>query len=46
MKKLISLSLTILMVLCSCESKKNYRPSQFPDGMNKRNFSFAIPFSE
>ena len=46
MKKLISLSLTILMVLCSCESKKNYRPSLFPDGMNKRNFSFAIPFSE
>lgn len=46
MKKLIFLSLAVIMVLCSCESKKVYRPSQFPDGPNKRNFSFAIPYSE
>lgn len=46
MKKLIFFSLAIMMVLCSCGSKKVYRPSQFPDGHNKRNFSFAIPYEE
>jgi len=34
------------MVLSSCENKKVYRPSLFPGEQNKRNFSFAIPYSE
>ncbi len=46
MKKLIFFSLAIMMVLCSCVSKKVYRPSQFPDEHNKRNYSFAIPYWE
>lgn len=46
MKKIILLSLAIVLALCSCENKKVYRPSHFPDGQNKRNFSFAIPYSE
>lgn len=46
MKKIIFLSIAILMALSSCENKKTYRPSKFPDGMNKSNFSFAIPYSE
>lgn len=46
MKNLIFLSLIVMTVLCSCESKKVYRPSRFPDGMSKRNFSFAIPYEE
>ncbi len=46
MKKILFLSLSILMILCSCESKKVYHPTQFPSGVNKQNFSYAIPYSE
>ncbi len=46
MKKFILLSFAILLALSSCENKKVYRPSLFPDGTNKRNYSFAIPYSE
>lgn len=34
------------MVLCSCETKKVYRPSQFPDGQSNRSYLFAIPYVE
>ena len=45
MKKLIFFGLAMLMLISSCENKKAYRPSQFPNERNKHNFSFAIPYS-
>lgn len=44
MKKVIFLSLSLMLALCSCESKKTYRPSQFPDAQSKQTYSFAIPY--
>lgn len=46
MKKLIFVSIALIMVLCSCDNNKVYRPSKFPEEQNKRNFSFAIPYVE
>lgn len=46
MKKILLFSITFLMMLCSCEEKKVYRPSQFPKGQTKSNYSFAIPYQE
>lgn len=46
MKKVIFLSLSLMLALCSCESKKTYRPSQFPDGQGKQSYSFAIPYQD
>lgn len=36
----------MLLFLCSCENKKTYRPSSFPDANNINNFTFAIPYVE
>lgn len=44
MKKVIFLSFSLLLALCSCGNKKAYRPSQFPDAQSKQNYSFAIPY--
>lgn len=44
MKNRLLLCIAFLMMLCSCEEKKVYRPSQFPHGQNKSNYSFAIPY--
>ncbi len=46
MKKIIFMSIAALMVLCSCENKKTYRPSQFPVEQSAQKFSFAIPYQE
>lgn len=44
MKKIIFLCISMLVILCSCENKKVYRPSQFPKPQNAKDFSFAIPY--
>lgn len=46
MNKILLFSMSMLFVCCSCENKKVYRPSQFPDSQSSKNFSFAIPYTE
>ena len=46
MKKIISFSISILLILCSCENKKTYRPSHFPDSQSAKKYSFTIPYTE
>ena len=46
MKNLTLLSISMLLLLCSCENKKDYRPSQFPDANSISKYSFAIPYTE
>lgn len=46
MKKIVLISMSMLMILCSCENKKIYHPSQFPKSQTGKHFSFAIPYTE
>lgn len=46
MKKMIFVVMALMMLLCSCENKKVYRPSHFPDRQVGYNYSFAIPYQE
>lgn len=46
MKKVFLISISMLLLFSSCENKKVYRPSLFPDGQGKQKYSFAIPYEE
>lgn len=46
MKKIVLIGISMLMMFCSCENKKVYRPSQFPTSQGEGAFSFAIPYTE
>ncbi len=46
MKKLICLSMILLLALCSCGNKKVYHPSHFPVAQSRSEFSFSVPYEE
>lgn len=45
MKKIISLAVAVLMTLSSCNDKKVYRPSNYPNLSGVGRHLFAIPYS-